>query len=121
MEALLGGKGNNSAVITLLITFGFGGFITSACWFLWAVVYDRIKRYFVTQVIIDNTDAPYKWVLKYLTEKGYLATSMNQFVAKIRPQDGRWWDSKRKLVEVDYFPAPGAHSFIFNGRKLWAF
>ena len=77
----------------------------------------------MVRVYIQHTDPVYKWVQKFLTEKGYLRENMNDCKAIIKKEHHNWWEGmrKEKKKEVEYLPSPGKHFFIYKGKKMWAF
>ncbi len=77
----------------------------------------------ICSVVVDNMDPTYKWVLQFLTEKGYLADQMSDMIVKVKKPKKSYWFSSSKSKEkmkVEYYPAPGTHYFHFNGKKMWA-
>lgn len=73
-------------------------------------------------VVIDSMDPTYKWVLLYLTEKGFLADQMSDMIVKVvKPKRTYWGESKKKeKTKVEYYPAPGTHYFSYKNKKMWA-
>lgn len=66
-------------------------------------------------------DPVYKWLLQFLTEKGYLADQMTDSVVRVVKKKKEWWQPKQKeKPKVEYYPAPGLHYFRYKGRKMWA-
>jgi len=75
----------------------------------------------ITSVTIENLDPVYKWLLQYLTEKGFLADQMSDSVVRIVKKKKEWWQPKKKeKPTVEYYPAPGLHYFTYKGKKMWA-
>jgi hypothetical protein len=102
---------------------GFGGLITGAFYFVINLLREWLNRKMICSVIIDSLDPTHKWVLQYLTEKGYLADKMSDMIVKVKKPKKNYWFSNRNQKEkmkVEYFPAPGTHYFTFQGKKFWA-
>ena len=77
----------------------------------------------ICSVVIDSLDPTHKWVLQYLTEKGYLADKMSDMIVKVKkPKKNYWFSNKgqKEKMKVEYFPAPGTHYFTYQGKKMWA-
>lgn len=108
--------------INLFFALGLGGLFTSALYFVYGLIYEYIERRMITSVAIDNYDPVYKWLLQFLTEKGFLADQMTDaIVRKVKKKRG-WWESgkAKEKPKVEYYPAPGLHYFRFQGKKMWA-
>lgn len=110
-------------LLTLLYTLGFGGLISSTFYYFYYLAWEYIERRFTTSVTVESADPVYKWVLKYLIEKDYLAKNLTDAVVKMQVKKNQWWlpsgDSKEK-PKVEYYPAPGLHFFMYNKKKMWA-
>lgn len=105
----------------LFLTLGLGGFITSMVYYIWGVAEEYIQRRMITSVAIDNMDPTYKWVLQFLTEKGFLADQMQDAIVRKVQKKKNWWVPQAKeKPKVEYYPAPGLHYFTFRGKKMWA-
>lgn len=116
----------SAAVIMILaMNLGLGSVIVWAFYWIINFVKDKILRGMMTSVTIDNKDSVYKWLLTYLTEKGFLAENMNDVIVKVVKKKKEWheWGPKTKKdkPKVEYFPSPGKHFFLFKGKKMWAF
>ena len=109
-------------MIDLFVALGLGGLISSTIYFLYGLIYEYIERKMITSVAIDNYDPVYKWLLQFLTEKGYLADHMSDSIVRIVKKKKNWWTppTQKEKPKVEYYPAPGMHSFTFKGKKMWA-
>jgi hypothetical protein len=109
IEYLIPG-GLSPEIVGLLYYLGFGGIFTSTLYWLKDHIHNYIYSLLFVQVELDNTDAVYEWVLKYLIEKKYLSiTSMNNTTVKTKVTKKQWWEPQtaKEKHEVDYLPAPG--------------
>ncbi len=80
---MLQALGLSPQMISLLYFLGLGGAITSAIYWLYDFVYEFVNKKLFTSVTVYNVDPVYDWLLKYLTENGYLTpASMGQSVVK---------------------------------------
>ena len=108
-------------MINLFMTLGLGGMITSAIYFIYGLAYEYVQRAMITSVTVENLDPVYKWLLQFLTEKGYLADKMSDAIVKVVKKKKNWWEPKQKEKKtVEYYPAPGMHYFTYKNRKMWA-
>jgi hypothetical protein len=48
---------------------------------------------------------------------------MNESVVRIVKKKRQWYESKqaKEKPKIEYYPAPGARSFKYKGKTLWAF
>ena len=54
-------------------------------------------------------------------EKGYL-NDMNDCQVKKSKTKRNWWEPKQKeKTKVEYYPSPGAFSFKYKNKTMWAF
>jgi chaperone BCS1 len=105
----------------LFLTLGLGGFVTSLVYYAYGLIYEYVERSLITSVAIDNTDPTYKWLLQFLTEKGFLADQMSDAIVRKVKKKKNWWAPQAKeKPKVEYYPAPGLHYFKFKGRRMWA-
>lgn len=110
-------------MLSLLYFLGIGGMISSVVYWIYDFVYDFVHKKIFTTVTVYNVDPVYLWLLKYLTEKGYLTpSSMGQSVVKTIVKKQKWWEptSAKEKHTVEYIPAPGTHFFSYKGKKFWA-
>jgi len=105
----------------LLFAVGLGGLITSAFYYAINMIQEYITRKMICSVVIENLDPVYKWLLQFLTEKGYLADQMSDSVVRIVKPKRNWYQPKKKeKPKVEYYPAPGLHYFTYKGKRMWA-
>ena len=109
-------------MLALLFTLGIGGMITTLFWYTFSMVKEYLTRRMITSIVIENIDPVYKWLLQFLTQKGYLADQMSDCIVKIVKPKRNWWEPKKqdKKTKVEYYPAPGLHYFSYKGKKMWA-
>ena len=108
-------------MVSLFFALGLGGMVTSAIYFIYSIVHEYIFRTMITSVTVENLDPVYKWLLQFLTDKGYLADKMTDAVVKVVKKKKNWWEPKQKEKKtVEYYPAPGTHFFTYKGKKMWA-
>lgn len=113
----------NGYLLTLFITLGFGGVFASLFYYIASIIGEAIKRRIIVSVTIDSNDQNYKWMLQYLRDKGFLGKSMNNSEVKVVPRRLQWWQEITQntfKLNVEYFPAPGSHYFVYKGKKFWA-
>lgn len=112
----------SAQIIPLFFTLGFGGLITGAFYFVINLIREYFGRRLICSVVIDSMDPTHKWVLQYLTEKGFLADKMSEMIVKVKKPKRNWWfeAKKKEKMKVEYYPAPGTHYFTFQGKKFWA-
>jgi len=80
--------------------------------FVFYLVWENIKRRFLTSITISNSDPCYKWLLKYLIDNNYLNQKMSDCIVKKAKPKARFGQRRRQeKTQVEYFPAPGSHSF----------
>ena len=60
-------------MVSLFFALGLGGMVTSTIYFIYSIVREYIFRTMITSVTVENMDPVYKWLLQFLTNKGYLA------------------------------------------------
>jgi hypothetical protein len=70
---------------------GLGGLVTSTLYYIYGLSEEYIQRSFITSVSIENIDPTYKWLLQFLTEKGYLAEQMSDAVVRKVKKKKNWW------------------------------
>lgn len=72
---------------------------------------------------IHNFDPTYKWLLKYLIEKGYLKESMNNSIVKLQKKEKKYWErTEKEKPKSEYFPSiEEQHIFTFRGVKMFAY
>lgn len=110
-------------LLSLLYFLGLGGMISSLLYWCYDFAKEMLYKRLFTTVSVSNADAVYLWLLKYLTEKGYLTpSSMGQSVVKTVVKQSKWWEptTAKEKHTVEYIPAPGSHFFSFKGKKFWA-
>jgi Zn-dependent protease with chaperone function len=107
----------------LALNLGLGSFVIYAFWWIFNFLKDKMLRNMMVSVTIDSHDSVYKWLLVYLTEKGYLAENMADVVVKLVKKKRNWYEPKKakEKPKVEYYPSPGKHFFVYKGKKMWAF
>lgn len=111
----------SNQLLALLFTLGLGGLITTTFWYTFNMIKEYLTRRMITSVVIENLDPVYKWLLQFLTQKGYLADQMSDCIVKVVKPKRNWWTPKKKeKTKVEYYPAPGLHYFTYKGKKMWA-
>jgi hypothetical protein len=47
---------------------------------------------------------------------------MSDMIVKVKKAKRNWWEynKKKEKIKVEYFPAPGTHSFTYKGKKFFA-
>jgi len=78
-------------IIPLFFTLGFGKLITGAFYFVINILREYLNRRMTCSVVIDSMDPTFKWVLQFLTEKGYLADQMSDMIVKVKKAKKSWW------------------------------
>jgi hypothetical protein len=81
-------------LVPLMFALGLGGLITSAFYYLISMIQEYITRKMICSVVVENLDPVYKWLLLFLTEKGYLADHMNDSVVRIVKKKRNWYEPK---------------------------
>jgi chaperone BCS1 len=113
--------GLSEEMMNLFYMMGLGGMLTSLLYYVYGLAYEYVQRSLITSVQIENMDPVYKWLLQFLTEKGYLADQMTDSVVRVVKKKKEWWQPKSKeKPKVEYYPAPGLHYFRYKNRKMWA-
>ena len=80
---MLQSLGLSPQLLSLLYFLGLGGMISSVLYWCYDFAKEMLYKRLFTTVSVSNADAVYLWLLKYLTEKGYLTpSSMGQSVVK---------------------------------------
>lgn len=75
-------------------------------------------------VEIKGDDDTFKWVNKYMQDKGLIVDD-TVLLAKIKQNEGNWWEEifkakdDKKKPEVDFAPGAGMHIFKFKGKTMW--
>ena len=72
-----------SQILALLFALGLGGAITGMFYYVVSMIQEYLFRSMITSVVIENMDPVYKWLLQFLTQKGYLADQMSDSVVRI--------------------------------------
>ena len=107
----------------LLLSFGFGGSIVGIFYAILNTIYTYIKNKLVCSIKIQDHDETFKWLSKYMKDKGFIKEDA-ALKANIKEDDEPWWEAifkgahKKKPV-VEYKPGPGDHFIKFKGRTLW--
>jgi len=107
-----------SVVLQSLVFSMAIGSLGSAIVYLGYLVKNLIWRSMLTQITISNSDPCYKWLLNFLIKKDYLNQTMNDCIVKIAKKKKNWYEPKqqKKKPKVEYYPAPGSHSFTYKGK-----
>ncbi len=77
-----------------MFTLGLGGAITTSVYFIYSFLSEFIRRRMITSVVVENLDPVHKWLLQFLTQKGYLADKMTDTVVKVVKPKRNWWEPK---------------------------
>jgi len=106
----------------ILLTIAIGS-ATSLIAYLLFLLKEFLEKRMLTSITINNSDPCYKWLLTFLIKNDYLNHSMSDCVVKIVKEKRKWYEHKKtkERPKVEYYPAPGSHSFQYRGRKMWAF
>lgn len=81
----------NAQIVPLLFALGLGGLITSVFYYVMSMLQEYITRRMICSVVVENLDPVYKWLLQFLTEKGYLADHMSDSVVRIVKKKRQWY------------------------------
>jgi len=85
--------------------------------FLLSFIKEFLFKSTFTSIEINGQDNTFKMLNKYLLENNYYAGSLSSCIVKTKKEKRRWWEvEKKKKTEVEYFPAPGAHSFTYKNK-----
>lgn len=79
----------------IAMNLGLGSIIVWAFYFIIDFVRVRILRRMMVSVTIEGFDSVYKWLLIFLTEKGYLADNMNDVIVKIVKKKRNWYEPEK--------------------------
>ena len=122
----------NSKVVTyfmilypMMLSLGIGGSIGGLFWWLYGLLHQKVMSSFVVSLQIKYDDDTFKWVNKYMRDKG-LIKEEGALQVKVKKERGPWWeeifkpkDDKAK-PEIEYLAGPGSHLMIFKGHKIWS-
>ena len=94
-------------------------------WWGWEKGKEKFWERWISSVVIRYDDDVYKWVNKYMTEKGHIKSDGTLKVRVKPPGDEEWFhwifrtkDDQEK-PDLEYLAGPGNHMVTFKGRTIW--
>ena len=112
------------AMYPVFVSLGMGGSVVGALYFIIDYIKFKIQERMYCSVEIKGDDDTFKWVNKYMQDKGLIVDD-TVLLAKIKQNEGPWWEEifkakdDKKKPEVDFAPGAGMHIFKFKGKTMW--
>ena len=104
------------------IVGGIGGGIFGTMWYLVDIVKNKIRAKLYCQVTIKHNDDTFKWVNKYMKDRGLIKDD-GHLRCRIKVDDAPWWEAifqaKKGKPDLEFVPGAGYHIFTHKGKKFW--
>ena len=78
-------------MIYTLMYVSFSGFVMSMIYFVFNFAYETVRRQLTCSITLSSSDAIYKMVINFLTQKGFLKGSMTQMKCQLKKKKWTWW------------------------------
>jgi hypothetical protein len=105
----------------ILLTLGFGGSVVALAYQLFAMVSTKIKSKLMCSVQIKYDDDTFRWVSRYMRDKGFVKRGAGMTVGVKRGSELPWWEEMLQQKdpnakpELEYYPGPGTRVFKHKG------
>jgi len=73
-----------------MVSFGMGSSLLATFWYIWYCIQDKFWRMVMCSVIIRYDDDTFKWVNKFMQDKGYIKQEGTLRV-RVKRNDEPWY------------------------------